>query len=376
MAGLGATLAKLVQRNAAVAAKAAASGAPDFSDRLAEFGDAAINPGNLRARAFVPADLPPRSALVVVLHGCTQTASGYDRGSGWSQLAAEQGFAVLYPEQERSNNPNLCFNWFSPVDQQRGSGEAESIRRMIAAMVEAHGIDERRIFITGLSAGGAMASIMLANYPEVFAGGAVIAGLPFGNAASVADALARMRGDGYPAPAALVAQVRNAAKHDGPWPVVSVWQGKADTVVDPSNADRIAGQWRGVHGVAGQIPETDRIDGSNRQRWRDANGRIVVETWLIDGMGHGTPLATRGSDACGISGPHMLEAGISSTRHIARGWGLLPVGEVARVQAPAARVQAPAARASAPEANAAQRPASNAVGSVIEDALRAAGLMR
>ena len=92
-------------------------------------------------------------------------------------LADLHGFAVLFPEQQRANNANLCFNWFVPEDIRRDSGEALSIRQMIEAMVVAHGLDRSRIFVTGLSAGGAMASAMLATYPEIFAGGAIIAGL-------------------------------------------------------------------------------------------------------------------------------------------------------------------------------------------------------
>ncbi|WP_327195408.1 alpha/beta hydrolase family esterase [Sphingobium sp. Ant17] len=93
----------------------------DRLDDLQAFGS---NPGALRARIYVPANLAKGAALVVVLHGCTQNAAGYDHGAGWSQLADEQGFALLFPEQQRSNNPNLCFNWFSPVDSRRNSGEA------------------------------------------------------------------------------------------------------------------------------------------------------------------------------------------------------------------------------------------------------------
>ncbi|WP_426387881.1 extracellular catalytic domain type 1 short-chain-length polyhydroxyalkanoate depolymerase [Sphingobium sp. R-21] len=139
---------------------------------LREFGS---NPGALRAKYYVPERLSAAAPLVVVLHGCTQTASGYDRGSGWSQLADEYGFALLFPEQQRSNNPNLCFNWFLPSDSKRDSGEALSVRQMIGEMVETYDIDQSRIFMTGLSAGGAMASIMLASYPELLAGGAIIA---------------------------------------------------------------------------------------------------------------------------------------------------------------------------------------------------------
>jgi poly(hydroxyalkanoate) depolymerase family esterase len=95
------------------------------------------------------------------------------------------GFALLLPEQQRTNNPNGCFNWFQTGDIERGHGEALSIRQMVSKMVSDHGIDPARVFVTGLSAGGAMTSVMLATYPEVFAGGAIIAGLPYGAANNV-----------------------------------------------------------------------------------------------------------------------------------------------------------------------------------------------
>ncbi|HEY6831253.1 MAG TPA: PHB depolymerase family esterase, partial [Pseudolabrys sp.] len=173
-------------------------------DGLGQFGTAALdsplkemhsagpNPGNLRMFAYVPDDLADNPALVVVLHGCTQTASGYDYGAGWSTLADRYGFALLVPEQQRSNNPNGCFNWFLPEDTQRGRGEAASTRDMVETMVREKGIDPRRVFITGLSAGGAMTSVMLACYPEVFAGGAIVAGLPYGAASNVQQAFESM----------------------------------------------------------------------------------------------------------------------------------------------------------------------------------------
>lgn len=194
------SLSDTVRRLAAMRARFAAEQGSD-AGRLSEFMWRGTNPGALRAMSYVPEGLADGAPLVVVLHGCTQTAAGYDLGSGWSTLADNAGFALLFPEQQRANNPSLCFNWFLPGDTQRDAGEALSIREMIEAFAAEHGIDRRRIFINGLSAGGAMTSVMLATYPEVFAGGAVIAGLPFGVASTVPDAFDRMRGHGGPSTA-------------------------------------------------------------------------------------------------------------------------------------------------------------------------------
>ena len=136
--------------------------------------------------------LQANPALVVVLHGCAQTAADYNLGAGWSTLADRYGFTLLLPEQQRPNNPNGCFNWFDTGDIQRGKGEALSIRQMVEKIVVDRGIDRRCVFITGLSAGAAMTSVMLACYPEVFAGGAIIGGVPYGAATNVQQALKSM----------------------------------------------------------------------------------------------------------------------------------------------------------------------------------------
>jgi len=225
--------------------------APDAASagRLSPLGDFGTNPGALDARFYLPDAMAEATPLVVVLHGCTQTAGGYDAMSGWSTLADEAGFALLYAQQSRSNNPNLCFNWFSPDDAVRDRGETLSIRQMVEAMVVRHGLDGRRVFVTGLSAGGAMAVSLLAAYPEMFAGGGIIAGLPHGSAKTVPQAFDRMRGHGGPSEQELQQLLARASAHDGPWPRLSIWQGKADKTVAPSNAEAIAGQWRGVHGL-------------------------------------------------------------------------------------------------------------------------------
>ncbi|MFC4255711.1 PHB depolymerase family esterase [Altererythrobacter xixiisoli] len=354
--------------------------------RLKELGAFGSNPGCLRASTYVPPEQEKSPALVIVLHGCTQTAAGYDVGSGWSQLADRYGFVLLFPEQQRQNNPNLCFNWFSVEDNRREGGEALSIRQMIAAVTNLHGIDPARIFVTGLSAGGAMASVMLATYPELFAGGAIIAGLPYGCADTIPKALGLMRGRGGPGEAELTRLVRSASDHRGPWPTISIWHGSGDATVNPVNADVIISQWRALHGVGIDPDRTEAVDGYPRRVWRNDDDRDVIEEYSITGMGHGTPLDTLSDDGCGRSGAYMLEASISSTHRICEFWGLAKVKPLKpsnnTVPASATIMQKTTNHHPLPLPPLDQSPKiaipadPSGVGRIIEDALRAAGLMR
>ena len=290
---------------------------------LAEITGFGANPGDLRMFAYVPENLQPAPALVVVLHGCGQTAAGYDLGAGWSTLAQHYGFALLMPEQQLSNNGQGCFNWFNPEDTARDSGEACSIRQMIARMVSDHAIDTRRIYVTGLSAGGAMTTVMLATYPETFAAGAVIAGLPFGVATNVREALNGMfQTPAHPA-GELGDLVRNASQHKGPWPKLSVWHGSADRTVNPANANEILKQWLDVHHLPPAPMSEGTVDGYPHQIWWNANGETVVESYTITNMAHGTPLGLADNDQrYGAEGAFLIEAGISSSHHIANFFGL------------------------------------------------------
>jgi poly(hydroxyalkanoate) depolymerase family esterase len=359
--------------------------------RLQALTDFGSNPGALKARVHLPPDLPKNAPLIVVLHGCTQNPAGYDHHSGWSQLADEAGFALLFPEQQRANNPNLCFNWFEPADTRRDMGEALSIRQMIDVMVLRHGLDRKRIFITGLSAGGAMAAAMLASYPEVFVGGAIIAGLPYGSATTIPQAFDRMRGHGGPSGKELQRILRGASNHPGPWPRISIWQGTADQTVAPSNADAIAVQWLGVHGFDQKTPTRSEADGRLAKHvWRNATGEAMIEINMITGMGHGTPIG----DGLGTPGPFMLDAGISSTREIARFWNIDAARTNGSTQSNLKRSagERPSfpSPSPAPEKAAAKLPTSSdgnvstprpesdphGIQTIIEEALRAAGLMR
>ncbi len=309
---------------ALVRAARGASALPDVDpafDRLVEAHGFGSNPGGLRMFKYVPAR--PGPALVVVLHGCAQTAAHYDVGAGWSILADRYGFVVLLPQQQTANNPNRCFNWFLAGDIQRGKGEALSIRQMVESMIRDHGIDRGRVFVTGLSAGGAMTSVMLATYPDTFAAGAVIAGLPYRTATNAKQAFESMLQVREHSAREWGDLVRAASPHRGPWPRLSIWHGGADPVVKPGNADQIVKQWTDVHGLDVKPTLTETVDGYPRQVWRNKADDTVIESYTIPRMAHGAPLATGGSDEqCGAAGPFLLDVGISSSYHIAKFWGL------------------------------------------------------
>jgi poly(hydroxyalkanoate) depolymerase family esterase len=284
------------------------------------------NPGRLRMYAYVPDLLPSAPALVVVLHGCLQTAAGYDLGAGWSTLADRFRFALLFPEQRRANNPRGCFNWFQRGDSERDQGEALSIRHMVEHMIQTHAIDRSRVFVTGLSAGGAMSMVMLAAYPELFAGGAVIAGVPYRGAIGVPAALRCMFQGQVRSAREWGDLVRAASPHRGPWLKLSVWHGSADLTVAPVNAAEIAKQWADVHELTALLSREEVVDGYLRRVWRNAAGEDVLEQYVVSGMGHGTPVAvSRGPERHGAAGPFLLDAGIPSSYHIVRFWGLTRV---------------------------------------------------
>ncbi|BAM93109.1 polyhydroxy-alkanoate/butyrate(PHA/PHB) depolymerase [Bradyrhizobium oligotrophicum S58] len=290
---------------------------------LIEIENFGTNPGRLKMFAYVPAQRQPLAPLVVVLHGCGQGAAEYDLGAGWSTLAKHFGFALLLPEQQRVNNPQRCFNWFQSEDISRGQGEVASIREMIARMVADCAIDPRRIFVTGLSAGGAMTMAMLSAHPELFAAGAIIAGLPFGTARNMRDAILQMRMPPARPAGELGDLVRRASNHRGKWPKLSVWHGTADYTVHPDNAGEIVKQWLDLHHLPLAPMAKTVVDGYPRQLWWNDDGEPIVESYTITNMAHGTPIGIAANDKrYGKAGPFLLEAGISSSYHIAKFFGV------------------------------------------------------
>jgi feruloyl esterase len=275
---------------------------------------------------YAPARLPPDAPLIVVLHGCQQDAAGFAADAGWLALARRLRCALVLPEQTTENNRGRCFNWHRPVDARRGDGEAKSIRQMVSVATRRFRSDRRRVFVVGLSAGGAMAVALLAAYPATFAAGAAVAGMPVGSASSSAMALLRMhRADPHRSRTALAAAIQVAvpARSARSWPRLSIWQGGRDRTVNPANAEALAAQWTALHGLdASPSTETTPAPGILRRAW-GRPGRPAVELWTIAGMGHGFPVDPRRVDG-ECEAPWVVDAGLSAARHIAAFWGIDP----------------------------------------------------
>jgi poly(3-hydroxybutyrate) depolymerase len=168
-----------------------------------------------------------------------------------------------------------------------------------------------------------MTSVMLACYPERFAGGAIIAGVPYGIAANSKEAMTGMLRSPARSSSELGDLVRSASQHRGPWPRISVWHGDADRTVNPANADEIVKQWLAVHQLPSAPTSQDTVDGHPHQVWRAGDGETIVEAYTINNMPHGTPIGSaENGEQYGMQGEFLIDAGISSTYHIAKFFGL------------------------------------------------------
>lgn len=216
-------------------------------------------------------------ALVVMLHGCTQDPDDFAAGTAMNDAAREQGFYVLYPAQSREANPQKCWNWFKHNHQQAGRGEPSILADMTRHIIADNGIDARRVYVAGLSAGGAMAAILADAYPELYAAAGVHSGLAAGAAKDLPSALSAMKGMG----------IGSAGASGSAVPTI-VFHGDRDTTVHPANADAV------IAATAGQGAATDsqRVPGakpgrdSTRRVYRNAAGDVVAEYWVVHGAGH------------------------------------------------------------------------------------------
>ena len=235
--------------------------------------------------------LPPNRAgrrlpLVVMLHGCTQDPDDFAAGTGMNAVAREEGFFVLYPAQSRLANPSGCWNWFKHNDQQRDSGEPAAIAALTQVAMQQHDIDPRRVYIAGLSAGGAMAAIVAKAYPEIFAAVGVHSGLPCGAASSAMEAFIVMRnGEANRIGAARGACEKNA-RQSKPIPTI-VFHGDKDKTVHPRNGEQV------IAAVTGDTADAKVEQGVSslgrhytRSTHHDDDGNALAEHWLVHGAGH------------------------------------------------------------------------------------------
>jgi poly(hydroxyalkanoate) depolymerase family esterase len=270
-----------------------------------ESGRHAEDAGTRDFRLYVPANpgAGPRP-LVVMLHGCTQSAEDFAVGTGMNAHAETAGCLVVYPDQPSGANPQRCWNWFDPKDQRRGSGEPSIVVGIVRRVMAEHDVDPRRVHVAGLSAGGAAAAVLGALHPELFASVGVHSGLPVGAARDLPSALAAMRQGAS----------GGAGGRASATPPTIVFHGDRDATVNPSNADALVEQAiAGRHGVR-SVEVPGRAPGG--RTWRrdvhtDADGRLLCERWLVEGAGHAW---SGGSPA----GSHTDGAGPDASREMLR----------------------------------------------------------
>ncbi len=225
-----------------------------------------------------------RRALLVMLHGGTQDADDFAAGTRMNTLAEQHGFIVAYPNQSKTANASLCWNWFSPENQMRGRGEPSIIAGITSEIIADCAVDPARVFVAGLSAGGAMAAVMGATYPDLYAAVGVHSGLPYRSAADLPSAFAAMRGD---------ARLRGRRSRksrgtgdDSPRIRTIVFHGDADHIVHPSNAANMVEAKRASESVERAEARHAATRAHTRTVTRDKTGAVVVEKWLVHGSGH------------------------------------------------------------------------------------------
>ena len=289
-------------------------------------GNAGSAAGSRNYALWVPSGYVKRkpTPLLVMLHGCMQTPQDLAAISGMNSVADFANFLVVYPEQTKEANPLRCWNWFEPKHQARDSGEPSIIAAIVERVRSIYNVDAKRTYVAGISAGGAMAVVMGATYPDLFSGIGVSSGLAFKAGTDVQSGLAAMK-QGGPDPSQLGIEAFNSMRLS--WaklragdkrrmPVI-VFHGDADPYLNPVNAEQVIVQWaktndclddgRANDSVKGQPVQTSDAsvrDGRSYTKtvYADSKGRLLMEKWIVKGMGHawsGAPTASPFGDSKG-----------------------------------------------------------------------------
>jgi MFS transporter, SHS family, lactate transporter len=294
-------------------------------ESVASFGP---NPGNLEMLRYVPAGVPSNAPLVVALHGCTQSAEAF-ADNGLKELADRYKFHLVYPQQQTANNPVTCFDWFGQYNMPsnkanitRGQGENESIKEMVDEMKADYSVDPSRVFVIGFSAGGAMAAVMLAAWPDVFAAGGLDAAIPYDCPSTENADVWLCQNPGRVLDASDWGQrVRDAdPTWSGAHPRVSIWQGTIDYIVATANRRELIKQWTNVHGLPDTPTSMDMVDGQPHELYADSAGAVKVESYSITGMDHG--FSVDPSHGCGTSGQYLPDKHICTAAHMIEFFGI------------------------------------------------------
>jgi poly(hydroxyalkanoate) depolymerase family esterase len=280
--------------------------------------------GSRNFKLWVPATLDKGRAapLVLLLHGCKHNAAETAEISGMNEIADANGFLVAYPEQSRRANLLKCWNWFDPKHQTRDAGEPSILAAVVDQVCSTHNVDPDRVYVAGVSAGGAMACILAATYPDIFAAVAILAGAEFKAAISMSEGLAAMKRGG-PDPVrqgqlAFEAMRTGLRRKDKRHMPVIVFHGTADTRVSPVNADQTIAQWSKTNAclaaeqaqsgfalteniIRGEVPGGY---GYQKHSYVEADARLLLEKWLVDGLGHAWPGSPKPSKYADPKGPN------------------------------------------------------------------------
>jgi len=297
--------------------------------------------GSRNFKLWMPGTLEKGHAwpLVMLLHGCTHGAEDMAEISGMNEVAEANRFLVVYPEQSRLANLMKCWNWFHPKHQTREAGEPSILAAVVHQVCSTHNVDPDRVYVAGVSAGGAMAPILAATYPDLFAAVAVFAGTEFKAATNVSEGFAAMKRGG-PDPVrqgqlAFEAMRGGLARKQKRRMPVIVFHGTEDSTVNPVNADQVIAQWRKTNAclatqspnieftlsekvVSGEVPEDYAY---RKYIYTDQAGCLLMEKWLVQGLGHtwsGSPKASKYGDPKGPNASAEIwrffcEAGSNST---------------------------------------------------------------
>ncbi|HLP50256.1 MAG TPA: PHB depolymerase family esterase [Chitinophagales bacterium] len=260
---------------------------------LVEVKNFGSNPGNLKMYTYTPPTLPTdkKAPLIVVLHGCLQSAGRVAAQSGWNKLADTYGFKIIYPQQKILNNPMKCFCWYRRNDIEKAQGESYSIKQMIDAAQKDNNIDTTQIFVTGLSAGAAMAVVMMSTYPEKINAGAIFAGGAYKTATNLWTAMLTFNGWRIKSPDKWGELVRaQNPGYTGAYPRMIIYQGNADVVVNKRNGSQLMKQWTNLHGLSTvpneRIKKFTGIKSIERNVYKSEDGTAAVLYYKVKHLGH------------------------------------------------------------------------------------------